>query len=106
MESRLILRIDGTRHTMGRLKAGTYRQIILLGEDYKKYAEQDIIDDMVEIIKEAFGLTKEQAEKIDAETILPTFTEIQKIAQRVFTVRAAEIPNADGPEGTNQTGPS
>ena len=103
-----IIRINGVRYTMDRLKAGTYRQVLLLGEDYKNYSDQDLIDDMQEIVRVAFGLSKEQINEIDIEQIIPTFRKIQKITQDVFVAKAAEIPNEEGPEAslTGQSSPA
>jgi len=94
----VVLRIDGTRHALGKIKAGTYRQVLLLGEDYKNYSDQDLVDDMQEIIRVAFDLTKEQASRIDTDRIIPTFRKIQKLAMEVFIEKAAEVPNAEGSE--------
>lgn len=100
-----ILRINGVRFAMGKLTAGTYRQVMLFGEDYKirtkenkqKYSDVELIEDALEIIKLAFKLTNEQAQQIDIGTILPTFLEIQEAAQGAFIEAAAEVPNAEGP---------
>ena len=93
----LILKIDGVRHTMGQLKAGTYRQAILFGEDYKNCSDVELVEDALEIVRVAFDLTKEQAAQIDVDKIIPTFLQIQELAQRVFIEKAAEVPNEQGP---------
>ncbi len=106
MDSKSILRIDGVRYTMNRLKAGTYRQVLLLGEDYKNHSDEDFVEDMIEIIRVAFGLTKEQAAQIDMDTVVPTFRAIQQRVRTTFIERAAEVPNEEGPEETELPGQS
>lgn len=92
-----ILRINGVRYAMGKLKAGTYRQVMLFGEDYRNFTDAELVEDALEIIKLAFGLTHELALQIDVEKIIPTFLQIQELAQRVFIEKAAEVPNEQGP---------
>lgn len=101
-----ILKIDGKRYTMGRLKAGTYRQIVLLGEDWANYSEEELIEDSRGIVRDAFGLTQEQADRIEMEAVMPTYRKIKALAEDLFVDRSKQIPNEDGPETTELPGQS
>lgn len=93
-----ILKINGKRHTMGRIKAGTFRQIVLLGEDWPNYPEEELIEDCRYIVRDAFGLSKKQADQIAMQDVMPIYRRIKALAENVFVERAAEVPNAQSPE--------
>lgn len=99
-----ILKIDGKRYTMGRLKAGTYRQIVLLGEDWPNYSEDELIEDCRAIVRDAFELTQEQSDQIEMEQVMPIYRKIKELAENVFVVRSAELPNGAGPAENNEPG--
>jgi hypothetical protein len=91
---------------MGKIKAGTYRQIVLASEDWENYDDDELIEDARAIIRDAFGLTPEQADKIEMECVMPTYRKIKSLAEELFVARVAEIPNAEGPANSNEPGQS
>jgi len=100
VESRPVIKISGKRYTAKYLTMGAYRQLVLLMEDVKNLDELEFQDDAVEIIKEAFSLTQEQADKINAADVVPVFRLISRWATTVFTEKVKQLPNAQSPEAT------
>ena len=106
MDKQPVLKIEGRRYTMGRIKAGTYRQVVLLSEDWLHYTEEELLEDARIIVRDAFGLTQQQADQIEMQQVMPTYRKIKAMAEELFVARAAEIPNASGPETKEDPGRS
>lgn len=100
MENRPVLKINGRRYKADRLTTGAYRQIIWLIDDIGAMDQEEFRDDMVTAIQVTFGLTKEQAELIPIDDVIPLFWKIATWAQGIFVKKAHDLPNAEGLETT------
>ena len=98
MEKTPVLRINGTRYRAKTLSMGAYRQIVMLIDDVQDLEQEDLKDDMQEAIRLTFGLTQEQADAINAADIIPTFREITRWAQGIFTSKVNQLPNVESLE--------
>jgi len=106
MDKQPVLKIEGKRYEMGRIKAGTYRQVVLMSEDWLHYTEEELLEDARVIVRDAFGLSQELADKIEMAQVMPTYRKIKAMAEDIFVTKAAQIPNAAGPETKDDPGRS
>ena len=100
MDTSPILRINGKRYKIHRVKMGAYRQIMLLVDDLENLSQEELKDDILEAIKTCFELTKEEAEQVSAADIFPLFGKLASYVQSAFTAKAAQIPNGQSPDAT------
>lgn len=100
MQASPILRINGKRYKIQRVKMGAYRQIMMLVDDMENLTQDELKEDILEALRVGFELTKEEAEQIDTADLFPMFGKLASYVQRAFTARAAQIPNAPSPAAT------
>lgn len=100
MKGNPTIRINGKRYIATKMKAGAYRQIMQLIEIMDGIEQEELHEDMLEAIRLAFDLTPEQADQIDVADIIPTFARLSVWAKQAFMLKAALIPNAEGPATT------
>lgn len=98
MEKSPTIRIHGTRFRAKSLKMGAYRQIVLLIDHIDELDPEELKEDMVEVIRIAFDLSAEQADQMSAADVIPTFRTLAVWAQGIFTAKAQQLPNVQGPE--------
>lgn len=95
-----VLKIDGVRYTARRLKFGAYKQILLLTDALDELNELELQEDIVEALRLTFDLTREQADRIDVEDLVPVFRAVAVWARGRFTAKVQQIPNAESPDAT------
>ena len=100
MKGNPTIRINGKRYIATKMKAGAYRQIMQLVEIMQDIEQDEMHEDMLEAIRLTFDLTQEQADQVNVADIIPTFAHLSVWAKRAFLLKAALIPNEEGPEAT------
>ena len=96
MDKTPILRINGKRYRANKLTVGAYRQIIWLIDDIGELPQDEFREDMVSTIQVTFGLTREEADLIPIDDVLPLFWRLAAWAQGIFAAKRDELPNENG----------
>ena len=99
-----VIKINGIRYKPGKLTFGAYRQIMLLADEIGDMSQEECEEDMLSVLRVTFGLTREQADQIDARDVLVKYREVSRWAIGAFTEKARALPNGDGPDEADPTG--
>ena len=100
MQTSPILKINGKRYKIQRVKMGAYRQVMMLVDDMDNLTPEELKEDILEVIRTCFDLTREEAEQVDTADLFPLFGKLASYVQNAFTQRAKQIPNAESPDAT------
>jgi hypothetical protein len=95
-----ILKINGKRYKIQRVKMGAYRQVMMLVDDMDNLTPEELKDDILEVVRVCFDLTKEEAEQVDTADLFPLFGKLASYVQMAFTQKAKQLPNAASPDAT------
>ena len=100
MQASPILKINGKRYKIQRVKMGAYRQVMMLVDDMDNLTPEELKEDILDVIRICFDLTREEAEQVDTADLFPLFGKLASHVQNAFTAKAQQIPNADSPDAT------
>ena len=100
MQASPILKINGKRYKIQRVKMGAYRQVMMLVDDMDNLTPEELKEDILDVIRICFDLTRDEADQIEAADLFPLFGQLASYVQGAFTSKAQQIPNADSPDAT------
>ena len=79
---------------------GAYRQVMMLVDDMDNLTPEELKEDILDVIRICFDLTRDEADQIEAADLFPLFGQLASYVQGAFTSKAQQIPNADSPDAT------